>query len=92
GRSGDLFKLKPWRDAEAMVVGYEPGRGRLAGKVGALRLLTEDGKLFRVGSGLSDAVRNTPPALGAIVVYRFQELTRDGIPRFPRYWRPYIEM
>ncbi|HEX8986339.1 MAG TPA: DNA ligase, partial [Rhodocyclaceae bacterium] len=47
GRSGDLFKLKPWRDAEAMVVGYEPGRGRLAGKVGALRLLTEDGKLFR---------------------------------------------
>ena len=91
GRSGDLLKLKPWRDAEATVVGYERGQGRLAGVVGALRLKTPEGKEFRLGSGLSDALRRAPPAVGASVTYRYQELTKDGIPRFPRYWRMHEE-
>lgn len=87
GRSEDLLKLKPLRDAEATVLAHEPGKGRLAGRVGALRLKTPEGREFRLGSGLSDALRRNPPAVGATVTYRFQELTKDGIPRFPRYWR-----
>ncbi|HEX8962426.1 MAG TPA: DNA ligase [Rhodocyclaceae bacterium] len=91
GRTGDLLKMKPWMDAEATVVGYEPGRGRLAGLTGALRMRTPDGREFRLGSGLSDRFRRHPPELGAIVTYRYQQLTKDGLPRFPRYWRRYEE-
>ena len=39
-------------------------------------------KKFNVGTGLSDKQRNNPPKIGSIIVYRFQELTRDGVPRF----------
>jgi DNA ligase-1 len=91
GRSGNLLKLKPQQDAEATVIGYEPGRGRLSGMVGALRLRTPAGKEFRIGSGLSDDLRRAPPAVGTLVTYRYQELTRDGVPRFPRYWRMHEE-
>jgi DNA ligase-1 len=91
GRSDDLLKLKPRPDAEAVVIGHEPGRGRLAGRTGALRMRMPDGKEFRLGSGLSDALRRDPPPIGATVTYRYQELTKDGLPRFPRYWRTYRE-
>lgn len=87
GRSEALRKLTPWLDAEARVVGYLPGKGRLQGRVGALRVETADGRRFRIGSGLSDALRANPPALGALVTYRYRELTPAGLPRFPRYLR-----
>jgi DNA ligase-1 len=87
GRSDALLKLTPWLDAEARVVGYVPGKGRLQGKVGALRVEADDGRRFRIGSGLTDAIRAHPPAIGALVTYRYRELTPGGQPRFPRYLR-----
>lgn len=36
---------------------------------------------FSVGSGLSDRQRQHPLKVGSIIVYRFQELTKDGCPR-----------
>jgi len=87
GRSDALQKLKPMLDAEATVVGYAPGRGRLKGSVGALQLKAADGKRFRVSSGLTDAERRNPPPVGSLVTYRYQSLSKHGIPRFPRYWR-----
>ena len=36
GRSATLLKLTPWLDAEATVVGHLAGKGKHAGKVGAL--------------------------------------------------------
>ena len=87
GRSDILLKLKPLQDAEAKVIGYVAGKGRFAGMVGALKMETADGKHFRIGTGLSQAVRQQPPAIGSTVTYRYQELTLNGLPRFPRYWR-----
>lgn len=87
GRSDDLLKFKPFEDAEARVIGYEPGKGRFAGLTGALRMQMPDGKRFRIGSGLTDAVRRDPPPVGSLVTYRYQSLTPKGLPRFPRYWR-----
>lgn len=87
GRSDDLLKLKPFEDAEAWVVGHEPGKGRYAGLTGALRMEMPGGKHFRIGSGLTDAVRREPPPVGSLVTYRYQSLTPKGLPRFPRYWR-----
>lgn len=37
---------------------------------------------FNIGTGFSDRQRQNPPKVGSIVVYRFQELTRDGVPRY----------
>jgi DNA ligase-1 len=68
-------------DAEARVTGYVPGKGRLAGITGALKCEMESGKKFNVGTGLSDKQRRNPPKIGSIITYRFQELTRDGVPR-----------
>jgi DNA ligase-1 len=87
GRSDDLLKFKPFEDAEARVIGHEPGKGRFAGLTGALRMEMPDGRRFRIGSGLTDAVRRNPPPLGSLVTYRYQSLTPKGLPRFPRYWR-----
>lgn len=87
GRSDVLLKLKPLLDAEATVVAYVPGKGRFVGSVGALAVETADGKKFRLGSGLSDADRQHPPPIGSLVSYRYQELSKTGIPRFPRFWR-----
>jgi DNA ligase 1 len=87
GRSADLLKLKPQADAEAVVLGHLPGRGRHEGRMGALRVQLPDGREFRLGTGFTDAERETPPPVGARVSFRYQGLTDDGLPRFARYWR-----
>lgn len=87
GRSDALLKLKPLLDAEAVVVGHIPGKGRLAGLVGALEVETPEGRRFRIGSGLTDALRRDPPPLGATITYTYRGLTRTGLPRFPAYLR-----
>ena len=87
GRSSALLKLTPWLDAEATVVAHLPGKGKYAGMTGALQMEMPDGRRFALGSGLSDALRRTPPPVGTLVTYRYRELTASGMPRFPRYVR-----
>lgn len=87
GRSDALLKLKPWLDAEAVVVGHVPGQGKYAGMTGALEMAMPDGKRFRLGSGLTDALRRAPPPVGTRVTYRYLNLTKNGLPRHPRYLR-----
>ncbi|KAJ7100628.1 DNA ligase/mRNA capping enzyme [Mycena belliarum] len=84
-RSGTLLKIKTFYDAEAQVTGYTDGKGKNVGVIGALKCKMESGKTFNVGTGLSDKQRKSPPKVGSIIVYRFQELTRDGVPRFPSF-------
>ena len=87
GRSDALIKLKPHDDAEARVIAHLPGRGKYAGMVGSLLVERADGARFRLGSGLGDADRLDPPPLGSLVTYRYNGLTGNGLPRFPRYLR-----
>ncbi|KAK7050452.1 Dna ligase [Favolaschia claudopus] len=84
-RSSTLLKIKTFYDAEAEVTGYTDGKGKHAGLTGALKCKMASGKTFNVGTGLSDKQRRNPPKIGSIITYRFQELTRDGVPRFPSY-------
>ena len=83
GRSDYLLKLKPWKMATAEVIGYIPGRGKFTGMVGALKVKTAEGIEFAVGSGLSNAERRQPPAIGRIIRLRFRETTKSNRPRFP---------
>ena len=84
-RSSTLLKIKSFFDAEGRVVGHLPGTGKHKGRLGALDVEMHDGTRFHVGTGFSDAERESPPAIGAIVTFRYQELSKDGVPRFPSY-------
>ena len=87
GRSEALLKMKPHLDAEAIVVGHRLGTGKYRRVVGALEVESAEGRRFFVGSGLSDASRREPPAIGATITYRYRDLTSTGLPRFATYLR-----
>lgn len=100
GRSMTLLKVKNFFDAEAVVTGYTKGKGRHRGVVGAMEcritkntpvtirrktVIIRVGTTFQVGTGLSDKQRRDPPRVGSWITFRAQELTNDGIPRFPSF-------
>lgn len=87
GRSDQLLKLKPYNDAEAIVIGYRPGKGLFAGKMGAIKVRTDDKQEFFIGSGFSHQERESPPSLGARITFRHQGFTDKGIPRFAVFLR-----
>ncbi|MES1949555.1 DNA ligase [Salinisphaera sp. S4-8] len=87
GRSDDLLKLKPYEDAEAVVIAINPGQGRLEGLMGSLDVRTPDGREFAIGSGFTDAERADPPPVGSWITYRYNGETATGLPRFARFLR-----
>ncbi|MES2933742.1 MAG: DNA ligase [Pseudomonadota bacterium] len=87
GRSDVLLKLKPQHDAEAKVIGHIAGRGKYRGMLGALLVETADGQRFRLGTGLSDAERQAPPAIGSVITYRYRDRTATGLPKFASFLR-----
>ncbi|MGJ7572164.1 DNA ligase [Variovorax sp. RB2P76] len=86
-RNNDLLKVKPYEDAEARVVEHVTGKGRHASRLGALVVETADGRRFKLGTGLTDAERDNPPAIGSWVTYRYNGTTANGLPRFARFMR-----
>jgi DNA ligase-1 len=87
GRSHALLKLKPLHDTEAAVIGHVAGRGKHAGRLGALRVRSAQGVSFLIGTGFSDAQRRSPPAIGALVTFSHRGFTADGVPRFASFLR-----
>lgn len=87
GRSGDLLKLKRFDDAEAIVLEHIEGKGKFTGMLGALKVRGHRGKVFKIGSGFSNAERRHPPAIGSQVTFKHQGHTKYGVPRFPVFLR-----
>jgi DNA ligase 1 len=87
GRSDVLLKLKPQLDTEAVVIAHVPGKGKYTGMLGALEVKTPEGKIFRIGTGFTDAQRKNPPPLGSTVTYAYRDLTKTGLPRFASFVR-----
>lgn len=87
GRSNALLKLKPYLDDEAIVMAYLPGKGKYSGMMGALRVKTDSGVMFSIGTGFSDNERANPPTIGATITYRYHGFTKNGLPRFASFLR-----
>ena len=92
GRSDDLIKVKTHEDTEARVIAYLPGKGRHAGRMGALLVEMPSGQRFRLGAGFSDADRERPPPVGSWVTYRFRGTHDGGLPRFASFVREREDM
>jgi DNA ligase-1 len=85
GRSNTLLKVKTFHDSEARVLEHAPGTGKHKGRLGALVVSLPNGVRFNVGTGFSDDERENPPKIGSVITFRYQELSDDGVPRFPSY-------
>lgn len=87
GRTNSILKIKPKLDDEALVTGYQEGKGKYKGLMGALWVKHKSGLKFKIGSGFTDHDRKFPPALGSIISYQYSGLSKNGLPRFARYLR-----
>jgi DNA ligase-1 len=85
GRSLSLLKVKTFHDAEGRIVKHVPGTGKHKGRLGSVVCELPSGLTFNIGTGFSDAERKDPPPIGSVVTFRYQELTDDGVPRFPSW-------
>lgn len=87
-RTSDWIKMKPENTMDCKVVKVVLGQGKYANQLGAIEVIQENGKRCFVGSGFSDEQRtdyskNKKKIEGKVVEIKYQELTEDGIMRFP---------
>lgn len=86
-RHDGLLKVKAVDEGCAVVIGFSAGQGKYEDLVGALMveaMLDGARKRFKVGSGLTDAMRVSPPQIGSQILFLHNGLTESGVPRFPR--------
>jgi DNA ligase-1 len=87
GRSDALRKLKPVPDEDGTVLAQIAGKGKYAGRMGALLLQTPAGQRFALGTGFSDVQRANPPPVGSVVTYRYRDRSASGLPKFASFVR-----
>ena len=87
-RSWTLIKCKTFKDAEFSILRVEEGRGAWAGAAKRIVCKTPEGQEF--GAGLrgsfdwaQEILARADAFVGGEATIRFQELTPEGIPRFP---------
>lgn len=85
GSVNHLLKLKAHNESIGKVIGYTKGKGKYVNSVGSLKVELDDGMIINIGSGLTDTMRNNPPDLGTLIVFKYNGLTVNGKPRFARF-------
>lgn len=83
-RSKYLLKYKHFKDDEFKVVGVHEGNGGIA----VFECITENGRTFGVNMKCTkeqkqDYLTNFEEYRGKMLTVKYQELTDDGVPRFP---------
>ena len=86
-RSKLLLKVKVFQDSEATVMGHQKGSGRCCGMLGALECKTDEGLLFKIGTGFDDSQRKEPPKIGYRVTFKYQGVSENNVPRVPIFLR-----
>ncbi len=87
-RSKNLLKYKLFTDVEAKVVDIVAGIGNRSGMMGYATLQLDNGKTFDSNARgnedrYKEILRNKKDYIGKTATVLFQNLTGDGIPRFP---------
>ena len=91
-RSKSLMKHKVFFDKEYKIVGVVEGIGKLKGKAGTLKFITEEGATFNSSingehSYLEELWNNRKELIGKKATVKFFEMTNMGdksVPRFPK--------
>ena len=92
-RTDSLMKIKDMLSQDCVVHQIVPGRGKYKNVMGAIKVIQEDGQtLCEVGTGFTDQMRedfkiNAEEIEGQTVEIKYQELTPDGVMRFPVFMR-----
>lgn len=91
-KSNKLMKFKTMLSMECEIVGMTEGINKYTGMLGALNLVQENGVKCDCGSGFSDEQRkdfwnNKNSTINRLVEIKYQELTPDGVMRFPIFMR-----
>jgi DNA ligase-1 len=88
-KEAGLVKYKKFLDMECKVESVEDLvsiKGEKLDQLGCLNVILEDGTRFSIGTGFTTQQRKdlweTPP-VGKVVKFKYQELSQDGVPRFP---------
>ena len=91
-RSWTLMKIKDFSDAEALIVGYEEGKGKRVGTLGKFVMQDEDGNQFGCPPGkgynykdLTDILNNVHDYIGQVATFTYFERTKKGSYRHPHY-------
>lgn len=87
GRTDQLMKLKPYFDAEAVVIKHKAGKGKYRSMLGAIEVKTNEGVTFSIGTGFTDEQRKYPPPIGSIITFKYSGKTASGVPRFASFLR-----
>ena len=85
-RTSEALKVKSFQDDECVITGYTQGHGKFEGLVGALKCSWQ-GRILKIGSGLSDKERKNPPKIGTEITFKYNGLTKKGNPKFPVFLR-----
>ena len=91
-RSWDLMKFKDFHDAEALIVGYEIGKGKREGTLGKFIMEDDNGNMFGCPPGkgynykdLANILNNISDYMGEIATFTYFERTKAGSYRHPHY-------
>jgi DNA ligase-1 len=87
GRNDNALKVKSFLDDECTVTQHLDGSGKYKNKLGSIKCKLKSGKIIKIGTGFSDKQRQSPPALGSVVTFKYYGLTSKGNPRFPVFLR-----
>lgn len=85
GRSTHILKVKKALDMEGMVIGYNYKKNSETLK--SLRIKLLNNIEFNLGSGLSDKQRQSPPAIGKTITFKYYGFTKYGKPKFASFLR-----
>lgn len=91
-KSNKLMKFKTMLSMECEISGLTEGINKYEGMLGALNLIQENEVTCDCGSGFDDKQRkefwnNPNSVIGKVIEVKYQELTPDGVMRFPIFMR-----
>ena len=91
-RSWTLMKVKDFSDAEALIVGYEEGKGKREGTLGKFLMQDEDGNKFGCPPGkgynyqdMRDMLKDIHKYMGQTATFTYFERTKAGSYRHPLF-------